>query len=161
MIRVLHIFIVLSVQLIAGPANDLVQGTFQSDKDATVARWRKDQPWGEKTKVYIEKLGPIPGVNRITMKNGRSHSVSGDFSEDVDYRIIKEEENELVIQQFSKVWNRQITSRIVPDKTGYWVYSDELLHGYMERYRRIDKTAVDGRPPNSPSTPHKVNAVTR
>jgi hypothetical protein len=154
--RVLLIILALFAQLIAGPANDLVQGTFQSDKDATVARWEKDQPWGKKTWLIIYKLGPMLGVKRITMKNGKSHSVSGDFTEDSDYRIVKEQEKELVIQQFSQVLNRQFTSRIVPDKTGYWIYSDALFPGYMERYRRIDKSAeqgVDGKPPQAPQPP--------
>jgi hypothetical protein len=159
--RVLLMIVALTVQLNAGPASELVQGTFQSDKDTTVARWKKDQPWGDRTKMIIAKLGPILGVNRITMKNGKSHSVSGDFTEDSDYRIIKEGQTELVIQQFSKVWNRQITSRIVPDKTGYWVYSDEVLKGYMERYRRIDKTAEQFMDANRSPSPQPPDNATR
>ena len=129
----------LSGSLFAGPAHDLAQGTFESDRDATVARWKKEQPWGDRTKIMIEKLGAILGVHRVTIKDGKMHSVSGDFTEDSAYTLVEEKRDEIVVRSFSKVLKREITSTVVPDKDGYWIHSDDPLPGYMERYRRIEE----------------------
>jgi hypothetical protein len=112
-------------------------GHFVSDREATIARWRDLQPWGEKTPAMIEKLGPILGSMEMFADGVHYTAISGDWKEEGKTEFLSIVGTTAKVRTYSTVWNRDITSRIEADTTGYWVYSDDPLKGYCERFTRM------------------------
>lgn len=115
-------------------------GHFVSDREATIARWSETQPWGEKTATIIEKLGPVLGTTEV-ITDGRNYRViSGDWTEEGEAEFLSIEGTKATVKTYSKVLEREVISTMEADDSGYWVYSDDPLKGYCERFTRKQPT---------------------
>ncbi len=111
-------------------------GRFVSDREATIARWQETQPWGNKTAEFTTKLSPILGTTQV-VANGKNYTTTAeDWEEKGEREFLSIEGNTAEIRSYSTIWRRDIISRIEADTTGYWLYSDEPVPGYHERFTR-------------------------
>ncbi len=115
---------------------EVFNGHFISDRDATIKRWRKTQPWGDKTQEIIEKLGPILGVTEIVTEGTNYILISEDWQEEGESEFLSIDGTTAKIRNFSDVLDMEIISKIQADSNGYWLYSDSPMEGYVERFTR-------------------------
>lgn len=111
-------------------------GHFVSDRDATIARWKETQPWGDKTADMIEKLGTILGTTEIISDGILCTVISGDWKEESVTEFLSIDGTTAEVKTYSTVWERDIVSRLEFDSEGYWVYSDDPVKGFCERFSR-------------------------
>lgn len=111
-------------------------GHFVSDRDATIAKWKATQPWGKKTSEVIEKFETVLGTTEIILDGTRCTNISGDVKEEGVVKFLSIDGTTAEVSNYSSVWEREIVSRLEADSKGYWVYSDDPVKGYCERFSR-------------------------
>lgn len=121
----------------AAEKGPFLTGTFRSDKEATVERWRKEKRFGEKTPKVIEILGKILGKQVVTITASRLRSESEGKVEEQAYEVVRRDGTNGVIRVYSAVLKRSIESRIEVTSDGYWLYSEDPVKNYCEKYRRV------------------------
>ena len=114
-------------------------GTFQSDKDVTIARWKAEKPFGDKTDRFIEAFSKALGKHRLEITPTHFRSESEGFVEEESYEIVARDAKTALIRCYSGVHKRYLESRIELTDDGYWTYSDDPVKGYCEKYQRIAK----------------------
>ncbi|MGF1531588.1 MAG: hypothetical protein ACFCU4_09540 [Puniceicoccaceae bacterium] len=114
-----------------------VRGTFVSNREATIEKWRREEPFGHETEKMIEVLGGTLGRTTAVLDSNSITLRMGD-SEQVDIlRRVSLQDGVIHLRYHSNIYGRVLQSRIVPDADGFWVYSDEILVGFSERFDRV------------------------
>ena len=118
---------------------DAFTGVFTSDKTATIKKWKKENRFGDETSLYAEKLGEILG-KCFVKANGEEIQFSYDGSkwdEVAKIELISSTKSEIVVSTYSDVWERKMTYTLKAADDGYWLFSDDPLKNYCEKFRRI------------------------
>lgn len=113
-------------------------GTFRSDKEVTLARWRSEQTFGKLTEQFIEAIGKALGQHVVKVTQTHLVSEVDGVVEEQPYEVVAREGATLTIRAYNSVLRRHLLSRIELDEDGYWIYSDDPMKGYCERYKRIE-----------------------
>jgi hypothetical protein len=137
----LHPLIVV-LALVAGCSRDdaRLQGTWHSNRDATVAAaFRRDSAWTNAAPEKVERFKDMFGHMTIIYSKG---TVTSDFRGETGsfrYRVLESGSNYVVIRGDAPlVKGRDVRIRFVEDDTGYWVDTG-LLNGLEERFDRVKR----------------------
>lgn len=112
-----------------------LQGTWRSNKEETVAVWRREGVIRDKIIDQFEK--DVLGKLSVTYAGRRTTSTMGDWTEVEKYRVVESGEDFVVFDRFSTVQKQKLRWRVRFVKDGYWISSDELLKGYTEKFDRV------------------------
>jgi len=113
-----------------------LDGTWRSNKDETVAAWRRDGVIPEEVIGRFEE--EVLGKTTVTYSGRHAVIKSGeDWTEESEYDIIDSGDDFVVIEGFSKVWQRKLQHRIEFVENGYWISNDEILKGFTEKFDRM------------------------
>ena len=112
-----------------------LQGTWRSNKEETVARWRHEGVFPEKGIAQFEN--EILGKMIVTCSGKHYCETTDDKTIVGTYRVVESGEDFVVIEGYSKVWKRYLrtTMRFVPN--GYWLENDQIIKGYSEKFDRV------------------------
>jgi hypothetical protein len=110
-----------------------LQGTWRSNKQETVAAWRRDGVLPAKVVDHFEST--VLGKMVVTYSGRRVTSTTGtDWSEVSEYRVVEVGNDFVVFDQFSDVYKRTLKYKVGFVKDGYWISNDEILKGYTEKF---------------------------
>ena len=113
-----------------------LQGTWRSNKEETVAAWRRDGLIASRVIDQFEK--DVLGKMTVTFAGRRVTSTSGDWTEIGDYQLVESGTDYVIYNLFSKVHGRDLRMMVRFVKGGYWISNDEILKGYTEKFDRVN-----------------------
>ena len=129
--------------LLLGCAHDdpRLQGTWHSNRDATVAAAFKHDPrWTNAAPERVERFRDIFGHLTITYSNGMQTANFRGEVETFPYRVIERGSDYVVIRSDATLdKGRDIRIRFVDGNTGYWIDTGPLGNGLEERFDRVEK----------------------
>lgn len=130
--------VVLAMWFRSSRTDPRLEGTWRSNKEETVARWRQEGIIPANIIEGFEKqlLGKI-----IATYSGRTltnKSTFDDWIETTEFRIIESGEDYVIGESFTKVHNRVLRWKVRFVENGFWISNDELLEGYTEKFDRIN-----------------------
>ena len=114
-----------------------LQGTWHSNKDETVSAWRREGVLPSKVIDRFEQ--EVLGKMTVTYSERRVTSRSGDWTEVSEYRVVESGDDFVVFDQYSDVYKRVLRWKVRFVEDGYWIYNDEILKGYTEKFDRVRK----------------------
>lgn len=121
-----------------GSANRIpseLQGAYVSDKEATLDRWTRELPFGDRTDRMIEGLSPILGKARMDLSERTVRLRIDDYDSEVKIDFVEIVSEGIRIGYYSDVYDRQLVSLLKPTPDGYWVISDDIIPGYIEKFK--------------------------
>ncbi len=112
-----------------------LQGTWRSNKEETVARWRREGLFPEKGIAQFEN--EILGKMTVTYSGRKYCERTDDKTIEGTCWVVESGEDFVVIEGYSKVWKRHMspTIRFVPN--GFWLENDQGIKGYSEKFDRV------------------------
>lgn len=115
-----------------------LQGTWRSNKEATVAAWRRANVFPAKFIDHCEKELLGKAVLICTGDQVTTTNVSGVVETSI-YRVIETGGDYAVMEGYDLVQKKpaKFTIRFVKD--GYWVLSDEPIKGYFEKFDLVKR----------------------
>jgi len=118
-----------------------LQGTWRSNRDATVAAaFRRDPAWTSAAPEKVERFRDMFGHMTITYSRG---TVTSDLRGEVNsfrYRVLESGSDYVVIRSDAPlVRDTDIRIRFVDDDAGYWIDIGPLGNGLEERFDRVTK----------------------
>lgn len=129
--------------IVAGCSRDdaRLQGTWHSNRDATVAAaFKRDPAWTNVAAEKIERFRGVFGHMTVTYSKG---TMTSDYRGQVGsfpYRVLKSGSNFVVIRSEAPLDNdRDIRIRFVDDNNGYWIDTGPLGNGNEEKFDRVKK----------------------
>jgi len=129
--------------LLAGCSRDdaRLQGTWRSNRDATVAAAFKHDPrWTNAPPEKVERFRDIFGQMTITYSKGTITSNDRGGVSSFPYRILGSGSNYVVIRLDTPLdKDRDIRIRFVDNDSAYWIDTGPLGHGVEERFDRVKK----------------------
>jgi hypothetical protein len=135
--------LIMVLALVAGCSRDdsRLQGTWRSNRDATVAAaFQRDPAWTNAAPGRIERFRDMFGHMTVTYSKG---TMTSDYRGEVGsfpYRVVERGSNFVVIRSDAPLDNdRDIRIRFVGGDTGYWIDTGPLGNGLEERFDRVKR----------------------
>jgi hypothetical protein len=129
----------LAFVLLAGCATHddaRLQGTWHSNRDATVAAFQRDPRWTNAPPEKVQRFEDMFGQLTITYSNGVATSDYHDEDASFHYKVVKRGSDYDIIRYDASVYQgRDIKIRFVDEDNGYWI--DTLLFGIEERFDKV------------------------
>ncbi len=142
-----HLLFVFIVGLLIGCATDRddprLQGTWQSNRDATVAAaFQRDPRWTNATPEHVARFRDVFGHMTITYSNRVETSNYRGEVQSFRYRVVGQGPDYVVIRSGAPMEEgRDIRIRFVDNNSGYWIDTGPLGFGNQERFDRVTETA--------------------
>ena len=115
-----------------------LQGTWRSNKDATVSRWQREGVLA--TRVIDAFRERVLGKMSVTYSGRNVTSTTGsDWTEISEYHVVDSGDDFVVFDQFSNVYKRMLRYRVRFVRGGYWISNDDILHGYIEKFDLVSR----------------------
>jgi hypothetical protein len=114
-----------------------LQGTWKSNKPETVAVWKREGILSDKFIDSFEK--GVLGKMTETYKGNQLIMAQDNWKEVTKYQIIESGADYVVIEHFSKVYERNLRWKIRFVENGYWTSSDDPIKGYTEKFDLISR----------------------
>jgi hypothetical protein len=118
-------------------AEEQLEGSWHSNREETVARWKHEGVLPDKTIEALEK--DVLGKMTVTYADGKVTSTTGEWTEVEPYQVVESGKDYVIIDQFSKEYKRNLRLRVQFVKDGYWVSNDEIIKGYVEKFDRLKR----------------------
>jgi len=156
--------LIFVLALFAGCARDDVrlQGTWHSDREATVTAAFQRDPWWKnvpphRLALFRDMFGHLTityskGIMYVylpvTLKNGTIQADNRSQVRSQPYRVVKKGPDYVVIRCDDIMdKGRDIRIRFVDGNAGYWIDMGPLGHGLEEKFDRINPTRTEGASP--------------
>ena len=111
-----------------------LQGTWRSNKEETLARWKEEATFPPSS---IARLEPLLGNTTVVFAGGKVTTTAEHWTEVSRCRLVKSGKDYVVVEQFSKVHNRHLRFVVFFVDDGFWSASDDIIKGYIEKFDRI------------------------
>ncbi len=129
--------ILLALSLVGGcrQGEPRLEGTWRSNREATIERWKSEAILSER---FISGAEGLLGKVTVTYRGGIAEITDGSWREKGKYKVLASDSNSVVIQSFSNVFEKDVRCTISFVKDGFWVSHDDILAGYVEKFDRIE-----------------------
>ncbi len=111
----------------------LLQGTWQSDAEATIAEWRKGRPLNENQERLLKRTF---GRLKITYQNNNCRTEIDGLSHRGTFRVVSKQDDSAVIKARLFGMKAQVFKIRFAGHDIYWLYLDDP--GTWECFRRVE-----------------------
>ncbi len=115
-----------------------IEGRFESNKEATIAKWTSEQPWGDNTSQMISDFGKFLGDGYIETKGNVCGVFRAEETFELELELVSSNDSEAIVRTIFPLSGVEYESTLVWDDSGYWVHSDDPIKNYSERFDRLD-----------------------
>jgi len=112
-----------------------LEGSWRSNKDETVARWKQERVLSPVVIENFEKN--VLGKMTMTYGEGKVTATLGNWKEVQPYEIVESGKDYVILEQFSILFESNLRLKLQFANGGYWVFNDAIAEGYVEKFDRL------------------------